>query len=192
MQLIRAKRLTTLLFGPLVLAGCGGAGQIDTTALDEQARDLTQRFVGTLLPTLQNAMASGGPVAAIAVCSQRAPEIAAELSTDSGWSVRRVSLRPRNVGSATPDSWERQTLEDFARRQQAGAAGGAINRAAIVDGEYRYMQAQPTMPLCLPCHGQNLSADVRTALAQHYPDDMATGYAAGEIRGAISLRTPLP
>jgi len=186
------NRLQALLLSLVLLTGCSGMDAIDTTDLDNRARDLTQRFVGTLLPTLQNAMASGGPVEAIAVCSQRAPEIAAELSADSGWSVSRVSLQPRNVESATPDAWERETLEAFDRRQRAGEPGANINSAAIVDGDYRYMQAQPAMPLCLTCHGQNITADVRSALAQHYPDDTATGYSAGEIRGAISLRTRLP
>lgn len=165
---------------------------IDLSAMESEAQAITQSFVGTLLPTLQGALAAGGPSEAIAVCSERAPQIAADLSTESGWSVRRVSLKPRNTGIATPDDWERAMLEDFDRRQQAGEAGASIRAAGVVDGEYRFLQAQPTMPLCLTCHGDNLAAEVQSALAEHYPDDMATGYSAGQIRGAISLRTSLP
>lgn len=137
-------------------------------------------------------MAQGGPTEAIAVCSVRAPQIATELSSDSGWSVRRVSLKPRNASLAIADEWERQTLQDFDRRQLAGEAGPAINESAVIDGEFRYMQAQPTMPLCLTCHGQTIAAEVRSALAEHYPMDMATGYTQGQIRGAISLRKTIP
>lgn len=173
-------------------AAAANTGNIDLAALESEAQAITQSFVGTLLPTLQGALAAGGPSEAIAVCSERAPQIAAELSAESGWSVRRVSLKPRNTGIATADDWERARLEEFDRRQQAGEAGATIRVAAVVDGEYRFMQAQPTMPLCLTCHGDDLGPEVRSALASHYPEDMATGYSTGEIRGAISLRASLP
>jgi len=79
-------------------------------------------------------------------------------------------------------------LENFERRQQAGESGMSINASAIVDGDYRFMQAQPAMPLCLTCHGTDLAPEVRSALQRFYPDDQATGYSAGQIRGAISLK----
>ena len=182
-------RLITLLI--LTLSACSTTEERDLTELDQRAARITQQFVGTLLPTLQSAMAEGGPTQAIEVCSVRAPEIAAELSAESGWSVRRVSLKARNVDLATPDAWERQMLESFDRRQLAGEPGPEINASAVVNGDYRYMQAQPAMPLCLTCHGQNISSEVRSALADHYPDDTAIGYSVGQIRGAISLRTPV-
>jgi hypothetical protein len=182
---------TLMLGGFLLLSACTQTESANLSSLESEARDLTQQFVATLLPTLQNAMAQGGPTEAIAVCSVRAPQIAEELSADSGWNVRRVSLKPRNASLAIPDEWERLTLQDFDRRQQGGEAGPTISASAVVDGEYRYMQAQPTMPLCLTCHGQTVATEVRSALAEHYPMDLATGYTQGQIRGAISLRRPV-
>jgi len=169
------------------LAGCA-APDMDRSELEDQARDITRQFTTTLLPTLQEAMTSGGPVNAIEVCSIRAPEIAEELSEATSWSVRRVSLKARNSQRAIPDSWERTVLEQFETAQQSGVTAEALNEAAVVDGEFRYMQAQITMPLCLTCHGSDLSPDVSAALRRHYPDDLATGYSEGQIRGAISLR----
>ncbi|MGM0632538.1 MAG: Tll0287-like domain-containing protein [Pseudomonadota bacterium] len=167
------------------------SGDVDVAALDERASEIASAFVNTLQPTLQQAMASGGPVEAIDVCAEQAPRIAADLASDSGWEVSRVSLRPRNVTSATPDDWERSVLEQFDQRQQEGEPGGGIRTSEVVNGTFRYMQAQPAGPLCLTCHGDSISEDVRSALAEHYPEDMATGYSAGEIRGAISLGKPL-
>jgi hypothetical protein len=166
--------------------------QPDTTALEAEARTLTQRFVGELLPTLQKALADDGPVAAIEVCANRAPAIAAALSAESGWSVTRVSLKPRNAGTARPDIWETAVLEIFDQRQAAGEPGPTLNAFAIENDDFRYMQAQPVLPLCLTCHGQQVSDEVLSALAVHYPGDMATGYLEGQIRGAISLRRALP
>jgi hypothetical protein len=42
-----------------------------------------------------------------------------------------------------------------------------------------------TAPLCLTCHGPTLAADVAAAVAARYPRDEATGFAAGDLRGAL-------
>ncbi len=173
--------ILSVVAGPVAFGG-------DQASMEVQARDITRQFTATLLPTLQGALASGGPVKAIEVCSVRAPEVADELSLETGWSVRRVSLKARNNEKAIPDEWEREMLGVFDLKQQEGMTAKALNHSAMVDGEFRYMQAQPTMPLCLTCHGSNVSEEVRIALKRHYPDDQATGYESGEIRGAISLR----
>ncbi len=46
------------------------------------------------------------------------------------------------------------------------------------------------MPLCRVCHGQKVADAVQESLEVWYPDDMATGYALGQVRGAISLVQP--
>ncbi|MFM1896172.1 MAG: hypothetical protein RLZZ385_1246 [Pseudomonadota bacterium] len=189
--------LPSRLAGPLalaiLLAGCstGPDPAVDTAALETEARYITQRFVGTLLPTLQQALQNGGPVNAIEVCAVQAPLIAQSLSEQSGWSVRRVSLKTRNTANATPDAFERQILRSFDSRQTAGEAGATLSHGEVRSGEYRFMQAQPAMPLCLTCHGDNLAPEVSSALARLYPGDSATGYQQGQIRGAISLRRAL-
>ena len=169
------------------ITGCVSQDRDDASLLAE-ARAITQQFTATLLPTLQNALSEGGPEHAIEVCSVRAPEIANELAESTHWSVRRVSLKARNDKIATPDSWERKVLSEFEARQSKGETGATLSESGKIDGEFRFMQAQITMPLCLTCHGTNVSAGVSAALREKYPNDLATGYRAGEVRGAISLR----
>ena len=60
------------------------------------------------------------------------------------------------------------------------------------DGEQRLMKAQVTGGLCLVCHGKTIDPEVAKLLDQYYPSDTARGYGPGEIRGAFSLRRPLP
>ncbi len=155
--------------------------------LTAEAASIVQQFVGTLLPTLQLAIASGGPVHAIEVCAVEAPAIAARLSEQTGWDVSRVSLKARNSSTATPDFWETTILNLFDQRQRGGEPGASLNTAEVVSGQFRYMQAQPAAAMCLTCHGTDVSDDVMSALQQRYPNDMATGYLEGQIRGAISL-----
>lgn len=185
--------MRTLIFFAALLAGCHAALAADTTEdlAGKQAAALAREFVGLLKPQLKQAMAEQGPDHAIAVCADLAPAIADSLSAKSGWTVRRVSLKSRNASRAVPDDWERAVLLDFATRQAAGKAVTDISFGEVVGGQYRYMQAQVIEPLCLVCHGKGLADDVRKTLDQYYPDDLATGYSLGQVRGAISLSKPL-
>lgn len=172
---------------PAMPVSTPGMPQFAPPALVNEASQITQRFMSTLLPTLQTAMSEGGPLNAIDVCAVQAPEIARQLSVETGWDVSRVSLKARNSALATPDTWERQVLMTFDQKQRMGELGASLNVAETVNGQFRYMQAQPTAPLCLACHGSEVSAQVISAIRSKYPNDLALGYQVGQIRGAISL-----
>ncbi|GGY52036.1 hypothetical protein GCM10011297_26070 [Bacterioplanes sanyensis] len=155
----------------------------------QQARQLTQQFGKTLKQTLKASLQSDGPVAAIEVCNTEAPGIASQLSND-GWQVGRVSDRYRNPDNA-PDEWEQQTLAYFEEQLAAGKDPATLERSHQQDGEFRYMKAIPTGPVCLACHGEKLSEPVQTAIQRLYPDDLATGFNVGQLRGAFSLTKTL-
>lgn len=175
------------LLGVLALATANA--NADTEGLQNEGLGLIAQFAGQLKPALVKAMSEGGPVAAVAICSAKAPEIARQLSDSSGWSIRRVSLKTRNATAATPDEWERKVLARFDALAAQGDPIPVVSQ--VVDGEYRLMKAQLVEGLCLACHGDNLSPDLVTALSEHYTQDTATGYKIGDVRGAFSLRKPL-
>lgn len=161
------------------------------STLQTEASSLAGEFVSRLQPQLKQALQAGGPVNAISVCSQQAPLIADSMSKESGWMVKRVSLKSRNATRAQPDTWEAAVLSQFDRRQAAGEDAAQIRYSETTPSHFRYMQAQGAQGVCLLCHGENLSAEVKVALDQYYPDDLATGYSLGQIRGAISLSKQL-
>ena len=157
------------------------------------ARKVAGSVPPKLLQVLNEEIAKGGPESAISVCREKAPQIAKAAAEQTGWAIRRVSLRNRNP-KATPDAWERAALEDFDRRAAAGESPATLEKSAIVtkpDGkEYRYLRALPVQQICLPCHGapDKLKPEVAEQLHKLYPDDKGTGYAIGQIRGAITIR----
>jgi hypothetical protein len=167
------------------------ANEPENTPQEQEARQLAQQFVGQLKPQLKQAMTEGGPTHAIEVCASVAPRIADSLTAQSGWLVKRVSLKSRNASRAQPDKWEQAVLRQFDERQAAGESAAAIHYGETVNGRYRYMQAQGVGAICLTCHGEDLSEPVRTTLEKYYPDDWATGYSLGQVRGAISLSKEL-
>jgi Protein of unknown function (DUF3365) len=178
-----------VIFTTILCAACAAALATEPVVdpLEKQAVALANEFVGLLKPQLKRALAAGGPAKAIGVCADIAPGIADSLSDQSGWTVKRVSLKSRNASRAVPDSWEQTVLLEFDRRQAAGENPADIRLSDVVGGQYRYMQAQVVEPVCLVCHGQVLAQEVTQTLQEYYPDDWATGYSLGEVRGAISL-----
>jgi Protein of unknown function (DUF3365) len=162
-----------------------------------EARSVATAMPPKLLAVLTDAINQGGPEGAIAVCKDKAPQMAQAASAQSGWQIRRVSLRNRNP-KAVPDEWEKVALADFDRRAAAGENPATLERAEVVpvDGRptYRYLRALPTQELCVSCHGapEKLSPAVAAKLRELYPDDRAVGYSPGQIRGAVTLKKALP
>ena len=162
------------------------AGDTNPVLMSE-AQALADEFFAALKPQLKSALQTQGPAGAIAVCADVAPQLADSLSLTSGWNVRRVSLKTRNASRAIPDSWEREQLTQFDAQARETPDAELIEHGEQVGNRFRYLRAQRVEGVCMTCHGQQLSADVIEALDTYYPDDIATGYSIGEVRGAISL-----
>ncbi|MCI2398638.1 DUF3365 domain-containing protein [Aliiroseovarius subalbicans] len=163
----------------------------DKAALLEEGKALMMTFGGTLKNELMQAVAEGGAPKAISVCNTRAPEIAAALSADSGWSVGRSSHKLRNPDNA-PDAYTAAAIEGFLAREAAGEKADDLVKAEIVeeDGKqvFHLVKAIPTGQLCVNCHGgDEVAAPVVAKLAELYPEDMARGFAMGEMRGVFTL-----
>lgn len=161
--------------------------QVQKAALEQEASSIVKSFAGTLKPLLKSAMQSGGLGQAISICSNEAPRIAQQLSRQTGWTIKRVSLKPRNNKNAIADPFEQKILKQFKQRQVNGELPETITYSEIVQNRFRFMKAQAVEDICLNCHGTNLHTDVAGALKKHYPHDTATGYTKGQIRGAFSL-----
>jgi len=156
----------------------------------EESRALVQSFGATLQGELKKGLAEGGPVGAIRVCKDKAPQIASELSRLSGAKVRRTSLRFRNPANA-PEPWETSVLLEFEQQAiGAEAATPSEHFAQDADGTIRYMAVIKTGAVCLTCHGAPLSPELDAILDAGYPHDRARGYALGDVRGAFSVTWP--
>ncbi|MFA5924099.1 MAG: DUF3365 domain-containing protein [Methylococcaceae bacterium] len=161
------------------------APPVDKAALAEQAKAAVQALGGALKAELEAAMRAGGPVAALSVCQIKAPELAKAISAEQGMAVKRVSLKNRNPVMGAANAWQTKVLNDFETRKAAGEDPATLAYAEVVDHEFRFMKAIPTAAVCLGCHGTNLSPAVTAKLTELYPQDQATGYKEGDLRGAF-------
>ena len=176
-----------LMMAVALSAGSVQAAEVDV--LTAEARQQTQALGQSLMKTLKQGIKSSGPVEAIGLCNVQAPAIASQLS-QGGWQVGRTALKIRNPGNA-PDEWETETLKSFDARIKAGESPQMMEATLLSDNEFRYMKAIPTKPLCVTCHGAELTEPVKARLSELYPDDAATGFNVGELRGAFTLTKTL-
>lgn len=170
------------------------AREAQAAALTGEALALTREYGAALQGALKGALENAGPVGALEFCGKEAPGIAQEASKRSGWTIARTSLKPRNPKSK-PSDYEKQVMEEFAASLAGGTPLASLRRAEVVyeSGErvFRYMQPIPTTEMCLTCHGSDLKPEVSARIKELYKDDKATGYSAGELRGAFSLSKKL-
>jgi len=169
----------------------------DVAALTVDTRQTVLPVIPKVVAAMQEAVAEQGVANAIPVCKEQAPALIAAKRKETGWEIRRVSLKARNAERATPDLWEARQLADFAIRAGQGEKPEKLEVGEIqtIDGKpvFRYMRALPAADVCLKCHGpvESLDPALRAKLAEVYPHDRATGYGKGKIRGALTVKRPL-
>ena len=188
-----------------LLAACGneggGGGDATGRAVTEAdqpyvalARHAARGLGGELKGRLQAAMREGGPVAAVDVCQKEAPEIATKVSQELELEVGRTALRVRNAANA-PDDWERAQLEAFKTAMEAGEDPAGLEASEVFEAEgqtvLRWMKPIPMGKVCATCHGSDIAPEVQAAVAAAYPEDAATGFEAGELRGAFTVTVPV-
>jgi hypothetical protein len=182
---------------PVLLAGCAsGPSAEEQAAMAADARKASGALIQKLGGELKAALGASGPEGAIGVCKERAPQIAAEVSQQFGFDVKRVSPKNRNP-AAVPDAWEAAAQAGLEKRMAAGEKPETLDTWQVVSTaggkEFRYAKALPVQPLCLTCHGDPAAIPdgVKARLAAEYPNDKATGYAPGMVRGIVSVKRAL-
>ncbi len=145
--------------------------------------DAAARALGTTLKArVAEELGKGGPVGALAACNTQAAALSAGVAAQTGVTVGRSSLRLRSAAN-TPPVW----VAEWLTLQGERPAAAATPLTTVVDGKARVIKPIAVEAPCLLCHGapESLSPEVRAELARRYPADQATGYALGDLRGAL-------
>ena len=187
----------------LLITGMAGADNTPPSNIDASLVQSTRSIAGDLLgqlgQKLKAAMSTDGPVAAVSVCKESAPAIARQLSIANDAKVTRVGTRVRNQNMGVPNAWQKEALTQFEARLSQGEKAADIEYWQVADNghgktELRYAKAIAVQPQCLSCHGsaQDIAAPLAEKLRIEYPNDQATGYGVGQLRGAVVVTRPLP
>ncbi|MGM0555206.1 MAG: Tll0287-like domain-containing protein [Myxococcota bacterium] len=146
----------------------------------ERAKAAQGEFGKTLVETLTTAIGEGGFGNAVDVCKTDAPAIAEKVSTSKDLQIGRTSFKLRNPKN-TPPEWAEPYVED------------RVTEKVVLDGPddtLGYMAPIKMGELCVNCHGtkDKLAPEVTETLAAKYPQDEATGFEEGDLRGWFWVR----
>ncbi len=161
----------------------------------ERAQSAAQAMSGELRRALTRAMQTSGPEAAVDVCHAVAPTIAEQVMQQHGVRLGRVALPGKNRHpQQAADDWQLAALQGM---QQAVERGGRAEEQVLIQRDelpagvaLRMVRGIATEEACLTCHGAEVKAPIREAILRRYPQDAATGFALGDLRGALWVEVP--
>jgi len=191
-------RIFLLLF--ITLAACtqqsnrqnnSKATAVDSTLVIQEGQQITQTAFSTLSSNLQRAIAEGGIPYALQFCNVEAMPLTDSLSTAHNVMLKRASHRPRNPRNRA-DSLEMTTIKKYLQQinQQKELAPQLYTQAQQI---IYHAPIRINQPLCLNCHGQlgsDITQQTLDTLRQQYPEDEATGFAMGDLRGIWTIKFP--
>jgi len=156
-------------------------------------RTTTTDFMKELKGILVEQIQTGGVVQAVSVCSDTAQLLTNEFGVERGVFIKRVSMKNRNKNNY-PDDFEKRILNRFELLKQNNEINNETEYAQIItEGDYKYLRYLKPIFVqaeCLNCHGNqtDMMPEVNNLIAQEYPQDKATGYKVGDLRGAVSIK----
>lgn len=113
-------------------------------------------------------------------------EIGKKFYNATGYQLRQVSSKYRNPKNK-PDKFEEKALAEFEKDRNLSEYKGVdnINDQKVL----RYLIPLHIEEACLKCH--SAKETIPKIIQEDYPEDKATDYVFGDLRGAISVAVPI-
>ncbi len=186
---------------PMLLLSCGpgnsqseknklyaaDSGMPDTLA-HQKAKAISAEAFSQLSAALTQAIQRGGVAEAIQVCKLQALPITDSVAGKYGISLQRIALKTRNPLNLA-NSTEKQIFRDWKAQMEAGNDPAAV---ILHEGDSLiwYGAIRLANPVCLQCHGEpgkDISTENLKIIRAAYPEDQATGFVMGDLRGAWKI-----
>lgn len=162
----------------------------DFSRHEQKANEVAMLLLKTLKTKLTEEMTKGGPIKALEFCSLEAVSLTKDVNSKvpPSWTVKRISDRTRNSANA-PDSLDLEALKHFDKSKEVSfwIEEKGSDSKLLASRYYKPIRIEAT---CLHCHGTTLSTVIKEKLAMKYPEDKATGYQIGQLRGLVRVRIP--
>ena len=181
--------MLTFVIGAIIsIAACNPKQQktdtpsntIDTVTYLKKGDSVSSIVQKVLLTNVMQAMKSGGPGYAVTFCNEKAMPLTDSLAKAYNCSIQRVSDKNRNpLNKLTKPDMEIWS----AMKSYASSKPSLTNENGHI---VFYKPIKIAMPACLTCHGtsgQEMDPKTFEVIRKKYPDDLATGYIEGDLRG---------
>jgi len=141
-----------------------------------------------LQKTLKNAIKEDGLEYAIEICNIDALNLTDSISKSESVQIKRLAKKYRNPVNET-DSAESELFKSYILEWLGGRQ---LNPKIIPDDNGHPVYYNPIYvdKLCLNCHGEigtNIESKLAKLINELYPDDKATNFKQGQLRGMWSI-----
>ncbi len=190
-------RFANLYLIVFMISSCGSRGERQALQHEDSLKqeylqlgeEIATQTQAELLKNVSMAINKGGPEYAIDFCNVRALPLKDSLSRLHNCQIRRISARYRNPADMPRSEKEKDQLQQY---QLAHQSGGSIQpEVYFFNDRVEYYQAITiAMEACLKCHGNpenQIAVETLAKINALYPNDLATGYAMNDLRGAWKI-----
>ncbi len=149
-----------------------------------KGKEIGQAVLTKLGGSLMQQMKSGGVKKALPFCNVAAIPLTKELSRTHNVTIKRTSHKLRNQNNK-PNLEEESILKQYL----ASISKGEKIKPIVKKGQNGKVHFYAPMKLnnkCLACHG-NVSKQTDSIIKSLYPNDKATGFKDGDLRGILSV-----
>lgn len=155
----------------------------EAAAYQTKGSELASSTQKVLASNLIGTIQEGGAENALEFCNIQAIPLTDSMAVELKAHIKRVTDRPRNSGNKA-----NETELAYIKSAQENLSEGSEVEPSIqlsggkVTGYYPIITNQ----LCMQCHGSEgseINEPTLTKIKALYPEDEATGYAVGELRG---------
>ena len=149
----------------------------------EMGQNIALKTKGVLGKNLQEAIKSKGTENAISFCSTRAIHLTDSMATSLNAIIKRVSDKHRNSENKAS-----KVELSYIEATKLAIAQGKTPKPQLTVLENKQIGYYPilTNKMCMQCHGQlktEILPKTLSKINKLYPNDLATGYKIGELRG---------
>lgn len=189
-------RITTLFFVFLLISSCGVKDKKATPQEPvkqeyylQKGGEIVNLAQAELLKNVSSAMKKGGPGYAVDFCNLRAMALKDSLSNVNNCQIRRIAIKYRNPADMPQGETEKDQLSLYLDAHQKGDS----IKPQVYFFEDRVEYYQPILinaGACLLCHGnpgEQIGEETLEIIKARYPDDLATGFAMNDFRGAWKI-----
>jgi hypothetical protein len=184
-------KLNSLIFSAL-LTTLVNASDMNTTTQPLSTKQEGIKYIkmlgGALKGELQAQMkADKTGLAALGFCTAQANEITNNVNKKlpAYAKVRRTALKVRNNTHNTPDALDTKIMQEYIASIEAKTFTPKDIKVVVEGNVTRIYKPLISKPVCLKCHGSNISKDIREAITAAYPQDKAVDFKEGSLRGVI-------
>lgn len=185
------KKLFILLISLIFITSCNKEDKLSEIEVKEyiaQGKEIGQTTVKALGKNLMASMKKGGPKEAIPFCNAEASPIVKEMEEKFNVTIKRTSHKIRNEKSA-PSTTEEKIITEY---QTMMTKGEKLKPIVSKDdaGKVHFYAPIKLEGKCIVCHGtvgKEVSEETNRLIKSFYPNDTATGFKVGDLRGIVNI-----